>query len=144
MTWQITYEPATETLSSQVSGVLTHAEVDAWRQALAQAAAALPAETEFRALMDIHRYEVADQERAVHAQMREVIPLFLAHRGFVVGFWRLYEASPPAPLPGARCRAVAHVHHDSDKMARYNELLATPTEHFFDDRAAALAWLATR
>jgi hypothetical protein len=40
-------------------------------------------------------------------------------------------------------RAVAHVHHDRDKMDRYNELLRTSTEQFFCDRSAAATWLAS-
>ncbi len=122
--------------------MLSAAEVAAWRDALYGAAAAVPPGVTFRTLADIRGYEVAEQERAVHAAMREVLPAFLAAHGFAVGFWGLYGATPPPAGPGARCRAVAHVHHDRDKMDRYNELLATDVERFFDDRAAAAAWLA--
>jgi hypothetical protein len=36
---------------------------------------------------------------------------------------------------------VAHLHHDCDKMDRYNELLATEAERFFCATDQALAWL---
>ena len=138
-----THDPATRTLVTSVSGVLTLAEVAEWRDDLARTAGALPPGDEFRALIDIRGYEVADQDRAVHQVMREVVPTFLARHGFAVGFWRLYDATPPEPTGAARCRAVAHVHHDGDKMDRYDELLGTVTERFFRDRDAAEAWLAS-
>ncbi len=141
MPWLVQYDPATATLHSRVSGVLPSADVTAWRDALYRTAAAIPRRAAFRVLADIRGYEVAEQERAVHAVMREVLPVFLAEHGFVVGFWRLYEAVPPAAIPGARCRAVAHVHHDRDKMDRYNELLGSDAERFFDDGTAAREWL---
>jgi hypothetical protein len=136
------YDPATRTLVTAVSGVVTLRDVAAWEDDLRRAADEVPEGAEFRALIDIRGYEVADQDRAVHQAMRQVMPTFLARHGFAVGFWGLYGVAPPEPSRPARCRAVAHVHHDGDKMDRYNELLATATERFFVDRDAASAWLA--
>lgn len=141
MPWNVEYDPTSETLSSRVTGILSMTDVTEWRDALYRGVARRPAGTVFRALTDIRGYEVADQDRSVHAEMRQVIPVFLAEHGFAVGFWRLYEADPPAPASSIRCRAVAHVHHDQEKADRYNELLATATERFFTDRAAAQEWL---
>ena len=143
MPWHVELDPTTRTLASHVSGILTLAEVAAWREALHRTIARSADRGAFRALMNIHGYEVADQERTVHAAMRTVIPGFLAEHGLVSGFWGLYEATPPAPTSTARCHAVAHVHHDVDKAARYDELLGTTSERFFSDPVAARAWLAT-
>lgn len=143
MPWTGDYDSSKQTLISRVTGILAQEEVVRWRDGLYAAAAQIPPGGEFRALMDIRGYEVSEQERAVHTAMREVIPIFLAEHGFVVGFWRLYDATPPPAVSTSRCRAVAHVHHDVEKAERYNELLSTATERFFTDRDAAQAWLET-
>ena len=141
----VAYDAAAGTLRTRLAGTLTLADVHAWRDALHAAGRAVPAVAEFRALVDIRGYDVGAQDMAVHRVQREVVPRFLAAHGFVVGFFRLYEETPPPADPSlARCIAVAHVHHEAFKMERYDELLGSDTERFFTDPAEAEAWLAAR
>lgn len=142
MAWMTRYDSNGQTLMTQVSGVMTLPEVTAWRESLYQLARDLPPSAEFRTLIDLFGYDVAEQDREAHTALRETTPIFLAVHGFAVGFWRLYELDAPVAEASARCRAVAHVHHECDKMDRYNELLATPVERFFCDREAATVWLS--
>jgi hypothetical protein len=41
----------------------------------------------------------------------------------------------------ARCVAVAHVHHECEKMALYNQNLGRATERFFFHLSDAEEWL---
>lgn len=141
MPFFVRFDPVTTTLLSSVQGVLSATEVEEWGDALDRSVTGLPTAAEFRFLSDLHGYEVADQALAVHKRMREIGPRFLAAHGFAVGFWRLYEETPPEPSRSGICTRVAHVHHDCDKMERYNELLASATERFFCDQDAARTWL---
>jgi hypothetical protein len=136
-------DSADNLLVTEVNGALTMDEVRAWRRQLDLLTSRMDQASSFAALVDLSGYEAFDQERQVHQAMREVMPHYLARHGFVVGFWGLYAASPPFQEAGPACRAVAHVHHDRDKMDRYNELLRTSTEQFFRDRSAAATWLAS-
>ncbi len=141
MPFSVIFHDQRNLLESSVRGVLSAPDVAEWEAALVRATAELAPTAEFRVLDDWVDYEVADQDLRVHKLMREVTPRFLASHGFAVGFWRLYDATPPAPSRVGRCTHVAHVHHDADKMSRYNELLASPHERFFTDREAARRWL---
>ena len=42
---------------------------------------------------------------------------------------------------GIQCIAFANVHHDPEKMNRYEEKIAKPDQHFFTDVRAAYEWL---
>jgi hypothetical protein len=141
MPFSVTFDPSVSTLTCALKGVLSEAEVDACSAALHAGTAELSPETEFRFFSDLYEYEVAEQDLAVHKRMREVVPVFLAEHGFALGFWRLYEATPPLPSRMGRCTRVAHAHRDAHKMDRYNELLASPMERFFSDPVEAHAWL---
>ncbi len=139
----VSWNEDTRILTTRVAGVLTASQVQTWKDRLYQAGRLFPKEGPFKMLIDIQGYEVADQAREVHQVMREVTPVFLASHGFNVGFFSLYEVEPPVAREeaSARCIAVAHVHHDADKMERYNELLGTDSERFFCDAGDAELWL---
>ena len=142
MPFRVEYDAAQGTLRTHVWGILTAEDAVAWEGALEATTDGFAPGARFQVLEDLTDYEVADQPFAVHQRLREVSPRFLARHGFAVGFWRLYEATPPAQdRPGTIWR-VAHVHHDRDKMERYTELLASATERFFHRREDAEAWLA--
>ena len=135
------WHPDDTLLVTRITGTLSLGDVQAWQYDLDQHAARLPAT--FKLLVDLRGYEVSDQAPEVHRLQREVIPLFLARHGVIVGFFDLFGTTP-SDLPAtrqARCIAVAHVHHDAAKMALYNERLGRPEERFFTDPAEARAWL---
>lgn len=131
-------------LATRVAGVLRKEDVERWSEGLKGEGASIEPGTPFRMLVDIRGYEVAEQDREVHQAQRVVIPNFLAVHGFVVGFFRLFEAEPEVeadPSKG-RCVAVAHVHHDCGKMENYNAQLGRDEERFFCDVGEARAWLS--
>lgn len=142
MPFFVRFDPDTARLTCSVKGILSPMEVEAWKDALYCSTADMPPAVTFQFVNDLYNYDVADQSLAVHKQMREVVPRFLAAHGFVVGFWRLYEAHPPAPSRSATCTRVAHVHRDCRKMVHFNELLGSSVEQFFCEPDGAEAWLA--
>jgi hypothetical protein len=142
MAYSVRFEPASSTLFSNLSGILSGQEVEAWEAALYEHATRLGPGTRFQFVDDLHGYEVADQDPKVHQKMRVVTPRFLADHAFAVGFWRLYEQVPPPATRPSICRRVAHVHHDCAKMERYTELLGSGIEAFFCDAGEAHAWVA--
>ncbi len=130
-------------LLTRVSGTLQPADLEAWRLGLFETAALIPASQDFRLLVDLRGYTVADQEREIHMELRNVVPQFLLDHGFRAGFLDLFEVpdTPSDTSDTARCIAAAHVHHECQKMAMYNEQLGRPQERFFCSRAEAEAWI---
>lgn len=139
----VRWNPTTRILATHVSGVVSAGDVAAWKKDLEQATRALPDDGAFGMLVDLRGYEVAEQDLSVHKTMREVMPQLLAEHGFEVGFFKLFETAPSATrrTGSTLCVAVANVHHDEAKMARYNELLATESERFFHRAEDARVWL---
>ena len=140
------WNATTSVLATRLSGVLSPDHVGQWEQELQLASRAVPPDSTFTMLVDIHGYEVDDQDREVHQRQRVVIPTFLARHGFEVGYFRLLdvENTIPADPTLPRCTAVAHVHHDFNKMSLYNEKIGSDVERFFTSRDDAAAWLATK
>ncbi|MBM3506526.1 MAG: hypothetical protein FJX64_02165 [Alphaproteobacteria bacterium] len=139
-----TYDPALRLLTTELIGTVTVADAERWNANVGSALAAIPDGTSFRWLSNMHGYEPADLN--AHKGMRATIPSALVRHGFLTGYFALTNM-PPVPLHydrGVVCAAIAHVHHDLDKMARYREKIASPTEDFFTDLAAARAWVLTR
>jgi len=69
----------------------------------------------------------------------------LAKHSFTVGYFKMFDVEntiPPDPSL-ATCIAVAHVHHDGNKMDRYNETLGRDVEQFFTDASDAHQWLCS-
>lgn len=144
MPYTVHYDPSCGTLYTAVNGVVDFATVAAWEAELYGAVRALPAGSSFQVIEDLRGYEVGDQVLAVHKELREVTPRFYAAHGFVVGFFKLYEETPPEPTEPRTCRRVVHLHHDAHKMDRYREVLGSADESFFADVDAAREWLTSR
>lgn len=143
---QTTWNPVEQILRTRISGVLRPEQVEEWERSLEQASNQIPNTVNFAMLVDIQGYEVSEQDKAVHQQQRVVIPTFLARHGFEVGFFQLFEVQNTiTPDPDrACCIAVAHVHHDCNKMALYNHNLGRSTERFFCRLSEAEEWLGLR
>ncbi len=138
-----TWDSTKQILRTRISGRLHQEQVEAWERSLEQVSRQIPKHLNFTMLIDIQGYEVSEQDKVVHQQQRVVIPTFLAKHGFEVGFFRLFEVQntiPPNP-DRARCIAAAHVHHDCNKMALYNQNLGRSNERFFCQLSEAEAWL---
>jgi hypothetical protein len=132
-------------LATHVWGGLAVDEVAQLVAELSRAMAAIPAQSGFIWLSDATGYEpLAD--RAGHAALRAVVPRALAAHGFRTSLLELAEGAELelSSDRGVVCRAVAHVHHDADKMAQLDQQLGGASERYFGDLALARAWLATR
>lgn len=141
MPYSVHYDADTSTLYTALNGRIGCDEVAAWEAELFGAARSLPEGTRFQMIEDLRGYEVAEQSVVVHKEARVVTPNFLAAHGFVVGFFRLYDETPPEPSEPRRCWRVVHLHHDEQKMARYREILGSRRESFFSDPDEAREWL---
>jgi hypothetical protein len=110
-------------LRTRLSGILQPEDLETWEQQLEDLSRQIPKHFDFAMLVDIRGYEVSEQDKALHQRQRVIIPTLLARHGFEVGFFRLFEVQNTISLDPerARCRVVAHVHHDCDKMALYNQ-----------------------
>jgi DNA-binding transcriptional ArsR family regulator len=130
-------------LITELAGQVTLETVNAWQEELLETSERIPAGSTFTMLVDLRGYEMGEVERSVHRVMREVIPRLLAAFGFRPGYLDLFEPSQEIAVTRqqATCVAVAHVHHDADKMAGYNERLARSNERWFTDRAEAERWI---
>jgi hypothetical protein len=120
------------------------AAVRAWKEGLEAAVALIPDGTPFRLLLDLTGYEPAALD--AHREMRTVVPELLVAHGLRPAFADLYPEAPEPQLRTERdvvCVAFANVHHDDEKMSRYEERIATTNQRFFTSRAAAEDWLAT-
>jgi hypothetical protein len=108
-----------------------HAEVDA-----------VPDGSRVRLLLDLTGYEPASLD--AHKAMRDVVPGVLVRHGLRPAFADLFPELPDPEVRverGVVVEAFANVHHDPEKMARYDELIASPTQRFFTDRAEAERWI---
>lgn len=141
MPYTVHFDASCSTLYSAVSGRLDCGDVAAWEAELYGAARSIPEGAQFQMIDDLRGYEVAEQSTAVHRELRDVSPRFLAAHGFVTGFFRLYEVEAPAKSEPRECIRVVHLHHDDQKMARYREVLGSDREGFFSDPDAARDWL---
>lgn len=129
-------------LHSRLVGCVTVDDVATWQASLRVATDAIPTGTRFKLLFDLHGYEPAALD--AHRAMREVIPRLLLHTGMRPAVLGLFDDAPAVtaePTPRVRCTAFANVHHDPDKMARYEATVGTTDQRFFSDVATARAWL---
>lgn len=134
----------TPLLVTELHGTVDVDEVQRWADALLTEVDALPTGGRFRLLFDLTGYEPASLE--AHKAMREVVPRVLARHGLLPAVAGLFPEMPDPEVTverGVVVEAFANVHHDPTKMARYEELIATPTQRFFTDRRQAEGWLRT-
>ena len=129
------------TLATRLGGEVSLADVRRWKESLERELARIPDGARFRMIVDLTGYDVGDLE--AHKEMRVVVPLTLAAYGHRTALLDLFD---PVDLPigttrGITCVAVAHVHHDAEKMRQYDERIARDDERFFTDAASAEAWI---
>ena len=131
-------------LVTRLQGVVEATAVEHWVDTLQSTLARLADNTSFKLIVDLYGYE--PQTMSAHKAMRTVIPLTLARYGFRTALLDLFEGAelPVAQERGIQCTAVAHVHHEVDKMTEYEHRLGRATERFFTDYEQAEAWIRTR
>lgn len=137
-------DPSTGVLRTHLTGTVDVADVAEWVAGLRLAVASVPDGGTFRLLVDLHGYEPASLD--AHRDMRLVVPELLARHGMAPAVAGLFDDAEPVPVTverGVRCTAMANVHHDPEKMARYADTVGGAHQQFFHDPTAAEAWLLT-
>lgn len=137
------WQESDRVLLVRLAGRLTLEQVHEWESGLLQMSRHIPVSQPIKVLIDLRGYEVSEQAIEVHKVQRLIMPALLAKHAFTVGYFKMFDAENtiPADPALARCIAVAHVHHDENKMARYNENIGSVMEKFFTDTNAAHQWL---
>ena len=137
-----TWDATTGILHTELSGNVTSADVIRWRDGLYRELARINEKSQFRLLSSLYGYEPVDI--AAHKAMRTIVPEILASHGLRPAYLDLWEDQPEVAISterGIRCVAFANVHHDPEKMGRYEEKIAKPNQRFFTDLQQARAWL---
>ncbi|MFS4460428.1 hypothetical protein [Bdellovibrio sp. HCB2-146] len=137
-----TYDPTTNLLTTTYKGPLTAEDAKTWESQLTEATEKIPANTDFKLLLDIHSFEPINID--AHKAMRNIIPMLLANHGLRPAFIDLFDEKPELPIKienGKRCVAFANVHHEENKMADYQRRIGKPNQHFFTDYEKAKAWI---
>jgi hypothetical protein len=135
------FDPQKRLVVTRLQGTITLEQVQGWKEEVYKALATLEDNTSFKWLVDLWGYYYS--QLAVHKQMRGFIPSTLAEYGFRTGLLDLFEGVtlPLSQTRGITCLAVAHLHHDQDKMYQYDQQLGKENERFFSDFSQAYHWL---
>jgi len=142
-TFKTEWRDCARILATWLSGPVDLGDVNRWRDDLYDISTHIPAASQFKMLVDLRGYDVDQIAREVHQVQREIIPRFLAGYKFRVALLDLFEVGElSVPERNAVCTAVAHVHHDCNKMELYDQSLGRPYEYFFCHIADAETWLA--
>ncbi len=130
-------------LVTELRETVGRAAVEAWRAGLMETVDGIPDGTSFKLLLDLSGYEPASLD--AHKAMRDVVPSLLVAHGLRPAFLDLFPEAEEPVIRTERdvvCVAFANVHHDPEKMAGYEERIATVNQRFFTSRSAAEEWLA--
>jgi hypothetical protein len=135
------WNPNDRVLVTRIGGAPGHAEVANWRESLARELSQIEDDSTFKIIVDFRGYEADDL--AVHQEICVIIPITLAEYGFRTALMDLFEGAnlPLRNRYGISCLAVAHVHHDENKMNEYDRRLGRPNERFFTDYRLAEDWI---
>lgn len=141
---QTCWDASQALLVTRLQGAVQATAVEQWADTLQRTLAHLADNTSFKLIVDLYGYE--PQTLSAHQAMRTVIPLTLARYGFRTALLDLFEGAdlPVTQERGIQCTAVAHVHHEVDKMTEYEHRFGCAAEHFFTDYQQAEAWIHTR
>jgi hypothetical protein len=135
------WDAANHLLFTRLQGMVDSADVAHWKTLLDAALAQIEYHSRFKVLVDLSHYEYASLD--AHKSMRVVIPLRLAQYGLRTRLLDLVEAGELElqRTRGIRCVAVAHVHHDAEKMTLYQAQVGSANEGFFSDADQAETWI---
>jgi hypothetical protein len=138
---EVRWDTVTGILLSHLSGLIGVEEVRRWQAMLAVELAGIPDVGRFKLLSNLQGYEPASLD--AHKEFRNVIPETLMQYGFRPAFLDLFGVKDVEirATRGVICAAVAHVHHDAEKMNGYRQDLGRPNEQFFTDVSQAEVWL---
>jgi hypothetical protein len=141
LAYEVKWDAEGKLLTTRVRRALSIDEVNEYTGTLAGAIAEVPRGTSFRWLSNSTGYEPL-ANRAAHAVYRSILPKVLAEHGLRTSLLDLYEGEVTVTCArDVTCRAVAHVHHDAEKMAIFNERFGRENERYFSDEDLARGWL---
>jgi hypothetical protein len=131
-------------LTTRVRRALSLEEVAEYEDVLARTIGAIAPGTSFLWLSDAMGYEPF-ADRAAHARYRSILPKMLAEHGFRASLLDLFDAEVViTSARGVICRAIAHVHHDAEKIAIFDERFGRHNERYFSNEEVARMWLLER
>jgi hypothetical protein len=137
-----TWDPDSRMLRTHLTGAVGVDDVLQWRDGLHQQLRQVPGGGTFRLLLNLTGFEPLNLD--AHKAMRTVVPELLASHGMRPAFIDLFEDGTEVPVTvqrQVRCTAFANVHHDPEKMGRYERLIGKPDQRFFTEWGTAEAWL---
>jgi hypothetical protein len=139
--YEVTWEGQGEFLSTRVRRALSVDEANEYSRVLDMAIARLLPGTGFVWLSNSSGYEPL-ANRGGHAVYRSILPKVLAEHGLRTSLLDMYEGEVLIEHSfEVTCRAVAHVHHDADKMAIFDGRFGRANERYFSDEDLARDWL---
>ncbi len=136
--------PEKKLLITHISGDVDVADIERWEESLKSAFKQIPADTQFKILVNLHGFTAINLE--AHKRFRTIIPLNLARFNWKAGYVNLFAEEAKDLLleseRGIQCVAAAHVHQDATKMERYEANFSHEKEHYFTDPNQALSWIS--
>jgi hypothetical protein len=128
-------------LTTRLSGLVDIDDIEDWKAGLMGALQLLKPDSSFKAFINIHGFKAVNMD--AHKAFRTVVPLILAEHNFRIGYVDLFDnvELPLTSKDGIQCIAVAHAHHDADKMNLYESSYSKANDRYFTDPAEAEKWL---
>lgn len=128
-------------LITRLAGMVDAEDVLQWKDSLFQALAQIKPGTAFKMLVNIHGFKAVNFD--VHKVFRTIIPLTLADYNFRIGYLDLFEDADVVlqKKNNSYCYAVAHTHHDAEKMHLYERECSRPNDRYFVDPKDAENWI---
>jgi len=130
---------------TRIHGLFDQSAVDNWQQELIDQSKQIPAETQFKLLLDERGYTYLD--KSVHKIKRDVVPQFLAIYGFYLSI--LPEAEVlwlkkhiAIDEKHRHCSKIAMVHLNQTAMADLQTNYGNESEFYGSDLKEAMKWLS--
>ncbi|NCT94166.1 MAG: hypothetical protein GXC72_07075 [Chitinophagaceae bacterium] len=129
-------------LVTEISGDIEEADVNNWKQGLADCIALIPDNSVFKIWVNLYGFKASNFE--VHKLFRSVIPLTLSKFQWRVGYLNLFPEADGLELSserGIRCVGAAHCHQDETKIRLYQSEYSSPLEHYFTNPVLGYQWI---
>jgi len=128
---------------TELHGIVTSDDVKRWSNSLENTLAVLADGQDFKLVVNMIGYQY--ENLTAHKDMRVVIPRLLSQHGFRSCLFDIAQASYQEiiSIRGVTCIAIAHVHHDKQKMNLYEGRFRLQSERFFSDFDKAIEWIMT-
>lgn len=129
-------------IETKLIGEVDLDDINLWKHSLKEALNKITEGGSFKIMVNLYGFKAVNIE--AHKQYREIIPLLLAQYDWKVGYVDLFEESKAMKFTrtrGIHCFAAVHVHHDKEKIGKYEENFGRVNEHFMTDPEKAMQWI---